>query len=480
MRNCICRLFICVDTIVVKDYIVTMTKWTPTLKADKPRYRALADAIEEDLHAGRLIVGDQLPPHRELADVLGVTVGTITRGYAEAQRRGLVHGEVGRGTFLRAPEAIDPWSQGGFEAELIDLTFILPVALEEERMLLAKTLRQMGEGSGLQQLLNYQDESGLWRHRCIAAEWVSQLGIPITADGLLLTGGSQHGLNVVLSTLFHAEQVIACEALTYPSIKAQARSFSLNLRGVALDDEGMCPDDLERVCQTEPKLAGIYVVPTLQNPTSSIMTPARRTRIAEIARKYDLWIIEDDIHAYQLATIQEPIAMYAPERTIHLSSLSKCLNPGLRTGFLVAPKALQARLLTGIHTTLWMAPPIMVELAMRWLESGAAQEIIAAKRKETQRRQELVTEILGQYQLKRHLSCGQVWLELPEPWATDAFVTEAREAGIKLVGSSSFAVNPRNAPHAVRLTVNQPAFSDLERALRTLAGILSRYIRATF
>src|SRR6185295_19408338 len=91
----------------VKTDIVTMTIWAPDLRTRRgPRYLAIAEALRDDASAGRLPAGTRLPTHRELADQLGVTVGTVTRAYAEAARRGLVSGEVGRGTFARgaAPE----------------------------------------------------------------------------------------------------------------------------------------------------------------------------------------------------------------------------------------------------------------------------------------------------------------------------------------------------------------------------------------
>ena len=80
-----------------------MVTWTPSL-ADRPgpKYLRIADALAEDIYAGRLNVGDKVPPHRDLAWRLGVTVGTVSRAYAEAERRGLLVGEVGRGSFVRA------------------------------------------------------------------------------------------------------------------------------------------------------------------------------------------------------------------------------------------------------------------------------------------------------------------------------------------------------------------------------------------
>src|SRR5689334_12218580 len=86
---------------------VSMTAWLPDLTQLRgPRYRAIADALAADIATGKLATGSRLPTHRDLAYKLHVTVGTVSRAYAEAERRGLIGGEIGRGTFVRArPDA---------------------------------------------------------------------------------------------------------------------------------------------------------------------------------------------------------------------------------------------------------------------------------------------------------------------------------------------------------------------------------------
>src|ERR1044071_9832604 len=91
-----------------------MTMWLPNLEGRRgPVYRRIADAIDEDVQKGALRAGARLPPHRDLADHLGVTVTTITRAYAEASRRGLISGHVGRGTFIRGTEAEESEYEAG-------------------------------------------------------------------------------------------------------------------------------------------------------------------------------------------------------------------------------------------------------------------------------------------------------------------------------------------------------------------------------
>ena len=466
-------VFIALDSKGVNFYIVMVTMWQPTLDDRSPRYQGIADAIARDLADGILRAGDRLPTHRQLARSLGVTIGTVSRGYAEAERRGLTTGEVGRGTFVRGAVSRDPWPDASGEPESIDLSLSLPVIVPEEGRLLAETLRQIADDSRISRLLEYHPETADLRQRAVAADWLGRLGLECRADQLLVTAGSQHGLNVTLGSVFRPGQVVLTGELTYPSIKSQARALGIRLRGVELDDEGVCPEAVERLCRQEPRPSGLYLVPTLQNPTSATQSEPRRRELARIARAHDLWIVEDDVHGFLLPEVPPPLAVFAPDRTVYLSSLAKCLVPGLRIGFIVAPAELRARLLTGIHTSMWMPPPLMVELATRWLADGTADRLIAAKRKQTQKRQELASRLLEGYRMRRHPLGYQIWLELPEPWTTDEFVAAARERGVIVIGAGAFAVGRHGVPRGVRLSIGLPSMGDLEQGLLRIREILS-------
>lgn len=457
-----------------------MTIWQPTLQSNKPRYQALADALAQDLAAGMLKPGDRLPTHRELADFLGVTIGTISRGYAEAERRGLTVGEIGRGTFIRQSPSNDPWPQTADTPTTIDFSLALPVQVPEETTALAETLRLLADDPSLGALLQYRPASADLRQRERAAGWLNRLNLQTRAEDVLVTAGSQHALNVVLAGLLRAGEVLLTEALTYPSIKSQARQYGVKLRGVAMDEQGLLPEALALACAQEPRPRALYTIPTLQNPTTVTMPAERRQAIADLVVKHDLWLIEDDVFSFLTDNAPAPLATLIPERTLYLSSVAKCLVTGLRTGFLVAPAPLRMRLLAAIHNTLWMAAPLMVEVATRWLADGTAERIIAAKRREIEARQSIAREILAPWTFQSDPLGYQIWLHLPEPWTADEFTARARARGVILVGGGAFAVNRRDVPHAVRLSIGLPDRERMREGLTIVADILASTCTATY
>ena len=127
--------------------------------------------------------------------------------------------------------------------------------------------------------------------------------------------------------------MLLTEALTYPGIRTLAHTLHLRTQGIALDEHGIVPDALEEACKRGVGRV-LYVLPTLQNPTSVVMPLERRRRIAEIARAYGLVIVEDDTTGFACADAPPPIASLAPELTYFVTSLSKSLYEGLRIGYL--------------------------------------------------------------------------------------------------------------------------------------------------
>lgn len=454
-----------------------MTIWQPNLadRGSVPAYVALADAIERDLAAGRLEPGARLPTHRRLARALGVTVGTVTRGYAEAERRGLTIGEVGRGTFVRQSSAAGPLAIGGDRpdaAGLIDLSLSLPCDIggAAEGEALRETLREIAGERSAARLLAYTPESATASQREVFAATLRMLGVPARPDSITCTVGVQHGLTLIASALLRPGDTLLCGALTYPGARALGQLCGLKLRPVEIDEEGMCPDAIESACRAEAGAAALYVVPNIQNPTNAVLSAARRQRLAEIAAEHDLLVIEDDVHGFLMDDRPPPIASFAPDRTVYATSLAKALTTGLRTGVLHAPDDLVARLRAAVRSSVWMPPPLMQEVTARWLASGTAERIMTRKRAETRARQSEAVEALTGLRVQTHPDSLHLWLHLPDPWRSEQFVDQAAQRGVLVAGAEAFVVGRGEVPHAVRVSTGRAA--DRAELRRGLAGLV--------
>jgi DNA-binding transcriptional MocR family regulator len=446
-----------------------MTMWQPELaRGAGPLYRAIAEALAEDISEGRLVIGQRLPTHRDLARRLGVTIGTVTRAYAEAERRGLVAATVGRGTFVKAPAMPAPRPEPADDG-IIDLRSNYP-ALAASTEALSEVLGAVSRERDLQELLRYHEHAGLSRHRAAGAQLIARSGLALAPDRILVTAGGQHAIMVALLTVAQAGEVVLTEQLTYHNFKAAALRLGLRVHGVALDEEGLIPEAFEEACRTLAPRA-LYCTPTLQNPTAAIMSEARRIRIAEIAAAHGVIIIEDDILGF-LAPEQRPLAAFAPGPACYLSSVSKCLAPGLRLGFLAVPEGQAARFADAIRITSWMAPPLAGEIVCRWIEDGTAERLIAAQRAEAAARMRIAQGRLAELMGPAHPTTSHLWLKLPAPLRADRLQQEALSAGVAVTTGAPFAVDGP-APEAIRVCLGAaPTRELLDKALGTLAMLL--------
>src|SRR5215210_3350068 len=225
-----------------------MTIWTPELSQyGGPRYVAIVEAIAEDIERGRLKPGDQMPTHRELANHVGVTTGTITRAYSEAARRGLLVGETGRGTFVKENLLDDafPASSAGEDETLIDLSLNIPPLSFGDPLgqALTKTLSGLAARPGLSAIMGYQSAAaGIERHRVAGAAWVARSGLEARPQQILVCSGALHAMTVVFSTLAKPGDTVFTERLTYPGMKNLAHLFHLRLQGLPVDEDGLIPE----------------------------------------------------------------------------------------------------------------------------------------------------------------------------------------------------------------------------------------------
>lgn len=449
--------------------------WSPRLKSSKaPRYAALLEALAADIGAGVLKPGDRLPPQRILAATTGLSLGTITRVYAAAERRGLVKGEVGRGTYVR--DLADPASYSPhLDRARIDLG---PTAVPIEpgdlgHRALQAALTQLSGRSDLVGLSGYQPHGGTMEHRAAGVRWLDSLGVEATAEEVVLTAGAQHGTVLALNTVARGSKVLV-EELTYPGFLSAARWLGLELVPVALDGEGLVPEALVRACEQQSARV-LYCMPTHHNPTGSVLPLDRRKQIVDIARTYDITIIENGALAPLIAQPPPPFATLAPERTWYISSLAKAALPALRTGFLKAPVERCQDIINGVTATLWSASPLLAAVAMQWINDGTAVAIRDARRAEIAARRRQAMRRLGHIVPPGHATSCLLWIDLPDQLPALELVRQAMDHGVLIGPGQLFAAGPDTAPNAIRLSLGAAATrDDLDAGLTLITQLLQR------
>ncbi|MBV6750140.1 PLP-dependent aminotransferase family protein [Pseudomonas chlororaphis] len=453
--------------------------WVPRLSDfNQPVYLSIADALARDIASGTLKTGSRLPTLRELAQALEVTPGTISRAYSEAQRRKLVQGEVGRGTYVLEQGATPVARQqtstllASGPTDLLDLSIIKPHGepLEHE---LRDALVNMANDADFAHALDYAPDGGHPAHREAGAQWLRQSVPDAQWQQVVITAGAQHGLMVAMSALSNSGDLILCEALCYPGIISLAHGLERRLGGVEMDEEGIIPEALRERCLRE-KPALLICVATCQNPTTAIMSSARRAQIAAIAEEFDFIIIDDDIYGFLANDPSiKPLSSYAPDRSVYLTSLSKSVMPALRIGYLYSPPKLLSRLTSMVRSSIWMPSPLTAQLASMMLSDGLDTRLVAVQRAEAAARQAIAAEVLRGLQITTQPHSYHLWLTLPEPWSGDEFTLLARANGVLVLSGTQFQAERLGHTRSVRIVLMSPTSRDeLRFALTKLASLI--------
>jgi DNA-binding transcriptional MocR family regulator len=444
----------------------------------KPGYAAIVSTIVDGIARRVLTAGERLPPQRELAHQLGVAIATVGRAYTQLEQQGFVESHVGRGTFIaggrtRAESGDSP------TAEIIDLA-VYRVPVPDLETILADTLKAIIAEHHPQQILGFCPAAGQPAHRRIMAQWLTRYGLDVSFNQVIITNGGQHAAMAALSTVTHAGETIATEEFTDPRMKSVASYLDRRLVGVAMDEDGMVPQSLADLCRDE-TISAIYVTTRSQNPTNATLPLARREAIVEIARRYDLPIIESDIYGTIMNDPLPPIAMLAPERTHFLTSLGRIAGPGMKIGCLVSPLSEIARTQSGVGMSTGSATLIAAEIGARWIAGNQLEGMIRWQQAENIRRLSLLTTypLLGA--ARTDVASPHIWLPLPQQWRAEDFIEAALAQGITIAPTHSFVVGRRSLPHAVRLCIGSPSSVEtLQIACERLERLLGAQPKSSF
>lgn len=445
--------------------------WRPELKqVEVPKYIALANLLEADVKSGVLKPGTKLPPQRELADFLDVNLSTISRAFKLCEQKGLICAAVGNGTFIASDVKEEKMLLYHGSDELIEMGAILPgtdmnkkVKLQLEKLLSRPEALQLFS-YGLPEAEEGQKRAGV--------EWLKRTGFVTDGQHIVLAAGGQNALLASLGAFFKRGDRVGTDPATYPGIKSAANFLGIHLIPVQTQNYEMTEEGIRYAVQNE-NIKGIYVIPDYHNPTSHIMSRSTRQMIARVAKELDILVIEDGINSMLLSEPVSPIASFAPEQVIYLSSLSKTISAGLRVAYVHVPLNRYQELVTALYSMNVAISPMMANLSKELILSGVADEIVAQRKQDIRERNLIVNEILKDFVIDGDLTCPLRWVHLPDYFSGKSFEICAKEAGVHVYGVERFLVGNTQAEKRVRISITTPAtIGKLREGAKRLYGIL--------
>jgi len=446
-----------------------MTNWKPDpVTLHRPAYLSLAEQFVRAIESGQLAIGARLLPHRKLAESLGLSVQTVSRAYEELIRRGLISGEIGRGSFVLggASEARQPYLAER-PGEVIDLSILKPVvgAMHHDR--LKQGFSWLAENLSIASALSFRPNMVMPHHLKVASNWLNRQGVAVDPNSISITNGATPAITVALMSVAPPGSSIAVEALTHHIMAPLCNYLGLHIEGIKMDAAGMLPAALDEMARRG-QLRTIYLQPNVINPLASLMPLERRSEIVEIARRYELTIIENDILNVMVPDRVAAFATLAPERTLYICGFTKITMPGLRLAYLASPARLATAASNRHLAANWMATPPMVDLLSHWIEDGTVMDLALWQRQAMQERHLLAQEVLGANMPACHPHSLHLWLDLPRGWTEANFVEQARRRGVAVAMGHAFRVGDKAKRPAIRVALGSTLFEDLRRGLGIL------------
>lgn len=420
--------------------------WKPDRSLLKrPIYRSLADLLERDIVNGFLAPDTRLPPQRELADFLDINFTTVTRVYKWCELKGLVYAVTGSGTFV-SPNATRSITISKISGERIDLGFV--ASFEQCNAAAAGMMKKVAGKKYLEQLLCYDDPTGMPHHKAAGMNWMARFGVRTVPENMAILSGTMNALAVTLLALFAPGDRIAVDYYTFSNFIELAKFYHIQLVPVESDGEGMLADELEYQCRLV-GVKGVFLMPSCCNPTTVMMSDRRKAEVAAVAVKHDLLILEDDLHAFLTAGIvkgyKRPLYEIVPENTVYLCGTSKSICSGLRVAYVVFADRFKNRIEKALFNINVKTSSLDAEVITEMILSGKANGVVEEKRKLTKAAHALFDKCFPEAPPSGHLLSFFRWLPLPQYANGREIETALLDRGVRVFHSDRFLCG-RNSP----------------------------------
>lgn len=442
-----------------KNYFLS---WTPDPeKLERPCYLSIANLLENDIRSGKLAPGTKLPPQRELADYLDINFTTVTRAYNLCRERQLIYGSTGKGTFVSPlPGSAGEESRTG----LIELGVVKGFDTVNRQVIEATEL-VLTKGY-LETLYSYTSALGHKHQRVAAMNWMRKFGVSSDEEHTALFSGSQNAISAALLSLFKLGDTIAVDYFTYANLIGTAKLAHIRLLPVAGDGQGMLPQALDECC-CKNRMAGIFLMPNYANPTGITLPEERKKALAEVIRKHDLTLIEDDTAVSMPGKTYVSLFSLLPEQTLYICGNLRHLCGGLRVTAAAFPERFRTHLLNGLFLLNIRTSALDAEIMTELILNGKAESVLEEKRLMALRANRIFDRIFPGSAAGENENLFRI-VPLPDN-LTNPVECESRfeSAGVKVLHSGRFSVLSRPGRNFLRLSVSS---AGTEKNLR--AGLL--------
>ncbi len=336
-------------------------------------------------------------------------------------------------------------------------------------------------------LATYGLQSGPQGYRALREFLVKKLarsaGITCTADDILITGGSQQGLELINSLLLDKGDTIVVEEASYGGFLSRVRRFGVDMVPAPLDNQGL---DIEALGRIFADLKGkgirpkyLYTIPTVQNPTASILPLERRHALIKLCESYGVPILEDECYSDLVWNGERPQAMRGiagDDRVIHVGSFSKSIAPALRLGYIVAGWPVMSRILP-LKTD--SGTGAIEQMVMAEYCEAHFDDHVVALRKVLKRKLDVLTEAVGaNFGTAAEFEYPEggifLWIKLPDSVDTAKLFQAASKEGVSLNPGAEWSVDPGHGKSRLRLCFANPSEETIREGVAKLAEICNR------
>lgn len=485
------------------------------LVAETPVYVQVSNYIKRLMMQGALQAGQRLPSTRELAELLGVSRGSIIAAYEALNEEGLAYAITGKGNFVAevaapGPNTVPEWRmdwrermnrQARLSVELDHMKRGRPglragkgkilftsIAPDEQLFDLENVKRAFLDRMAVEGrvLLNYGYAKGYKPLIDFLLKYMERKGVDLTGKDLLITSGFTEGLDIVLSAIGRdggAGGRMLCENPTHQTAIKNLRRHGFEITGIPMEPDGLDLAALERELQMQP-FDGAFLVPSYHNPTGIVTSAEKRMALLELLGRYRVPVIEDGFNEelrYSGSHVAPLIAMAGQGNgVVYLGSFSKVLFPGIRVGWVLADRELievleSVKRARSIHTS-----TLDQSLLYQYLLNGNLEKYLKRARAEYRRKYEWTKACCEREVPYSRLSGSgglHLFLEFPDGFDTWKLLELCADQGVLFTPGDMFYVDG-GGRNTMRIGFSRVSEEDIEKGIRLIGEMAAKLLEA--